>query len=202
MGSSYDSYASSLSDYDLPAGGALPPSESALSTNLHEHIILSILSFITTLVSLLLMVFFLRKCTRIYIHMNLLAAFMLRSLIFLWGQVILGIWHEPKYHYIAKLTQDLLQYQNNLFQVQNLAHMREHYEEHCVQHLENERRFIFLCRLYPCLQHYVVIVCFSWLACEGLYLVLLQQRPAVLFERVKPLRWFVAVSWLLPGLIV
>ena len=48
--------------------------------------------------------------------MNLLAAFMLRSLIFLWGQVILGIWHEPKYHYIAKLTQDLLQYQNNLFQ--------------------------------------------------------------------------------------
>ena len=41
---------------------------------------------------------------------------MLRSLIFLWGQVILGIWHEPKYHYIAKLTQDLLQYQNNLFQ--------------------------------------------------------------------------------------
>ena len=80
--------------------------------------------------------------------------------------------------------------------------MREHYEEHCVQHLENERRFIFLCRLYPCLQHYVVIVCFSWLACEGLYLVLLQQRPAVLFERVKPLRWFVAVSWLLPGLIV
>ena len=107
----------SSSQYDLPnVNGALPGDESALSSNLQVHIILSILSFFTTLVSLLLMMFFLRKCTRIYIHMNLLCAFMLRSLIFLWGQVVLGVWHEPKYQYINKLIDSLTQYMHNLFQ--------------------------------------------------------------------------------------
>ena len=38
----------------------------------------SCLSFICILVSLLLMSTFLRKCTRVYIHMNLLFAFMFR----------------------------------------------------------------------------------------------------------------------------
>ena len=56
--------------------------------------ILSIMSFITTLTSLLLMFFFLRKCTRIYIHMNLLAAFMFRSLVFIWSQMIFN-WQDP-----------------------------------------------------------------------------------------------------------
>ena len=104
----------------------------------------SILSFITTLVSLLLMVFFLRKCTRIYIHMNLLAAFMLRSLIFLWGQVILGIWHEPKYHYIAKLTQDLLQYQNNLFQGTDFYYFKKFFLHSSIQ-LEVAQCWNFVC---------------------------------------------------------
>lgn len=176
--------------------------DSSLSYNLHEHIILSILSFITTLTSLLLMIFFLRKCTRIYIHMNLLCAFMLRSLIFLWGQVILGIWQPRNTEYLNKLTMDLVQYMNSLFQAENMTLMEGHYEEHCVQHMANEHRFIFLCRLYPSLQHYIVLVCFSWLACEGLYLILLQQRPTVLFERINPLRWFVGVSWILPSVIV
>lgn len=192
----------SSSQYDLPnVNGALPGDESALSSNLQVHIILSILSFFTTLVSLLLMMFFLRKCTRIYIHMNLLCAFMLRSLIFLWGQVVLGVWHEPKYQYINKLIDSLTQYMHNLFQVDNLSQMEAHYDEYCVVHFENERRFIFLCRLYPSVQHYIVLVCFSWLSCEGLYLIMLQQRPTWV-RNINPLRWFVALSWLFPVLIV
>lgn len=39
-----------------------------------------------TFVSLLLMTFYLKKCTRIYIHMNLLFAFMCRTLVFIWSQ--------------------------------------------------------------------------------------------------------------------
>ena len=37
--------------------------------------------------SLILMTFYLRKCTRIYIHMNLLFAFMCRTLLFIWSQL-------------------------------------------------------------------------------------------------------------------
>ena len=167
---------------------------------------LSILSFITTLLSLLLMVFFLRKCTRIYIHMNLLAAFMFRSLVFIWSQTIF-IWQDPyaiegEYKYIQNLTEDLAVYESYKFDAQHLPDMRTHYQQYCTAHLQNEKKFLFLCRLYPTLQHYIVLVEFSWLTCEGLYLILLQQRPAVLFERINPLRWFVALSWLLPAAIV
>ena len=79
--------------------------------------------------------------------------------------------------------------------------MEAHYNEYCVVHFENERRFIFLCRLYPSVQHYIVLVCFSWLSCEGLYLIMLQQRPTWV-RNINPLRWFVALSWLFPVLIV
>ena len=167
---------------------------------------LSILSFIATLVSLLLMVFFLRKCTRIYIHMNLLAAFMLRSLVFIWSQTIF-IWQDPstiegEYTYITNLTEDLAVYESSKFNATHLPDMSDHYNQYCVAHLQNEKKFLSLCRLYPSFQHYIVLVEFSWLTCEGLYLILLQQRPAVLFERINPLRWFVALSWLLPAVIV
>jgi len=66
------------------------------STHLYLNTLmgLSIASFITTFFSLLLMIFFLRKCTRIYIHMNLLSSFMLRSLVFIWSQTI-WIYQDP-----------------------------------------------------------------------------------------------------------
>ena len=137
--------------------------------------------------------------------MNLLAAFMLRSVIFLWGQMILGIWHEPKYQYLDELDAALEPYMDKRFEKDSLGAMKDHQVQYCIRHMENEAKFVFLCRLYPAVQHYIVIVCFSWLACEGLYLILLQQRPAVLFERInqkKPLRWFVGVSWILPAVIV
>ncbi|CBY33917.1 unnamed protein product [Oikopleura dioica] len=168
-------------------------------------LIFSCLSFICILLSLLLMSTFLRKCTRVYIHMNLLFAFMFRSFLFIWSQVTF-IWKTPrmedKYNYLPSLIDDLAPYEYHKFEQEDLSQMEEHYDNYCVAHMNNEKTFLFLCQLYPILQNYSVLACFGWLTCEGLYLVLLQKLPCILFKKCNPMHWFILLGWGFPGAVV
>ncbi|CAG5099445.1 Oidioi.mRNA.OKI2018_I69.XSR.g16528.t2.cds [Oikopleura dioica] len=195
--------------YDYSSGPILNSEEpydlGTLTVLLKMLMIFSILSFITTIVSLLLMSFFLRKCTRVYIHMNLLFTFMLRSLFFIWSQVTF-MWRTPRmeeqYSYLPDLINDLENYEFSKLEQKDLAQMEAHYEQYCVAHIRNEKKFTFLCQIYPVLINYSIIACFAWLVCEGLYLVLLQKQPTILFKNFNPMHWFIALSWGFPGCVV
>lgn len=210
---SYDSSYGNYEDYNQ-SEIVIDGDQSALSAHLSEHIILSILSLFTTLISLLLMMVFLKKSVRIYVHMNLLCAFMLRSLIYLWGNLVQGVWKQ-RHEYIPDLLETLQPYETQInynsndirnditkYAEKHLLKMETDHEQQCHDHMQNYKQFILVCRLWPSLQNYIVIVCFSWLACEGLYLISFAAISQIGSQRINPLRWFVAVSWLLPSVIV
>ena len=60
------------------------------------------------------MTFYLKKCTRIYIHMNLLTAFMLRTLMYIWAQFNIAYSKngtESHYPYLNNLSKVLDNYE-------------------------------------------------------------------------------------------
>ena len=81
---SYQDYSSSsFTNYTDTNDSAIYPMSPEMSTSIKYMgytMTLATISLIFCLISFILMSILLRKCTRIYIHMNLLAAFMLRYL--------------------------------------------------------------------------------------------------------------------------
>lgn len=136
---------------------------------------------------------------------NLMSFFKLRSFLFIWSQVTF-IWKTPrmeeKYNYLPNLIDDLAPYEIQKFEQEDLSRMEEHYDDYCIAHMENEKTFLFLCQLYPALQNYSVLACFGWLTCEGLYLVLLQKLPSILFKKFNPMHLFILLGWGFPGAVV
>lgn len=182
--------------------------KSSWNTSRDICLVLSFMSFLATFVSLVLMTVCLKKCTRIYIHMNLLLAFMIRTLLFIWTQVNMAFTKKTEvvYPYLKELIVNMSNYEFDQYTKVNQTTVEEDIDKYCVEHFEKEKWTILSCRLYPVLFQYIILSTYSWMCCEGLYLILLQSRPMLISarngSRLSPLRIFNLVSWGLPVLIV
>lgn len=211
----YDYYASSeSSEYDDSMSNStfedVIPDEMPTNNYMSITISLAIVSFLFSLVSFILMAVLIRKCTRIYIHMNLLAAIMLRHLTFivfiLYKVIQWRIKVEPKLEDIQKSLIELSQ--NQYIGWDSYLQPLESYELNDLTSVEQSTcsslaqfevcKCQLQCLLYPVIQKYSVLVCFSWLACEGIYLVMLHLKPLLLIQKFNPMKWFLWLSWGLP----
>ncbi|XP_009857632.3 vasoactive intestinal polypeptide receptor 1-like [Ciona intestinalis] len=135
-------------------------------------------------------------CTRIYIHMNLMAAFMFRGLIWILHS---AAFRDPDMQG-EQADRAIMELSSKLFQrhfAEDLPKLEDWKTKYCDIEFETDYNW---CRLYNVFQIYFVTANYFWLLVEGLYLRLLLR--AVLFSHTKYMRAFLVLGWGLPWLPV
>ncbi|XP_076811189.1 vasoactive intestinal polypeptide receptor 1-like [Clavelina lepadiformis] len=153
------------------------------------------LSLVSLIIALLLLGFLRRlHCTRIYIHMNLMAAFVLRG--FIWILHVTAFQDPDSIDDRARFKMNALAGKIFLrYQVSDLPLLDNLQKEYCVTQTKEDYIYVW-CRVYYVMQNYLVTANYYWLLVEGLYLALLLK--AVIFNQKKCFKGFCVLGWVLP----
>jgi len=177
----------------------------------------------TTLGSILMLMLRRLRCTRIYIHINLLISFMMRAMLWILHGSVYGSADDSLSHSPALQPDPIvMQYfqDNNLSNSTDPKVIHKIAFEHLVGDLLNQRSSIddypilknahstfcvardpeissaFVCRTYETLMMYFQLCNYFWFLVEGFYLKMLLQRSSV--RSMSNMKYYLLFGWALP----